>query len=267
MNGATQTLRPGPAPLASGIRSGSLALANSWRTGNDLMPLFPAFMEVAEGNSQWWQYAKPGQYNDPDDMALGFVFGRDAKNPSSVLGPSISYTEARLYLATWAMMKAPWMVSVDFARNCKRPTGCGSHDWPEWIVPLLSNTHLLAISQDALSAQAHRLWSNGPGGNNTNASAVFVPGGVTEVWSGPLANGCAAVMLVNKGDSLSVTMASFALVFSAAAARCSNASVFDVFGQRSLGQYTARFGMPVQPHGVELLRLTCVDRQPPNTPA
>jgi alpha-galactosidase len=47
------------------IWAADLALANSWRTGNDLMPLFPSFMQVAEGNSRWWQYSTPGHYNDP----------------------------------------------------------------------------------------------------------------------------------------------------------------------------------------------------------
>ena len=83
-----------------------LALANSWRTGNDLMPLFPDFMQVAEGNSRWWQYAKPGHYNDPDDVALGFLFGDTTGNTSTALPPTVSEAEAKLYLGTWAMMKA-----------------------------------------------------------------------------------------------------------------------------------------------------------------
>ena len=75
--------------------AGDLALANSWRNSNDLMPLFPTFMQVAEQNSQWWQYAKPGHYNDPDDVALGFVFGKRS-NTSTMLGSSVSESEAKL---------------------------------------------------------------------------------------------------------------------------------------------------------------------------
>lgn len=128
-----------------------LALANSWRTGNDLMPLFPSFMQVAEGNSHWWQYAKPGHYNDPDDVALGFVFGRNASHPWSALGDHVTQDEGKLYLGTWAMMKAPFILSVDFARNSNKPEG--ERNWPQWILPLVSNRDLIALSQDALSAQ------------------------------------------------------------------------------------------------------------------
>jgi alpha-galactosidase len=128
-----------------------LALANSWRTGNDLMPLFPSFMQVAEGNSHWWQFAKPGHYNDPDDVALGFVFGRNASHPWRALGDHVTEDEGKLYLGTWAMMKAPFILSVDFARNSNKPEG--ERNWPQWILPLVSNRDLIALSQDTLSAQ------------------------------------------------------------------------------------------------------------------
>ena len=47
-------------------------------------------MQVAEGNSAWWQYAKPGRYNDPDDIALGFIFGQNASHPWTALGGPLS---------------------------------------------------------------------------------------------------------------------------------------------------------------------------------
>lgn len=128
------------------------------------------------------------------------------------------------------MMKAPFILSVDFARNY-------GHNWPEWVVPLISNPHLIAISQDELSVQAHRLWSDSPtGGNNSNSSAVFVPAGQHEVWCGPLGQARAALMLVNKGESIATISASFALAGSAFH-HCDNVTVFDVFGQRTLGRW------------------------------
>eukprot|EP01048_Picozoa_sp_COSAG05_P018183 COSAG05_NODE_2613_length_2837_cov_1.206355_1_plen_580_part_00 len=236
-----------------------LALANSWRTGNDLMPLFPQFMQVAEGNSVWWQHAGPGHYNDPDDMALGFLFGARTAN-STALAATISHAEAKLYVGTWALMKSPFILSVDFARNSAKPEG--THEWAAWIVPLVSNPHLIAISQDALSVQGHRLWSDGPKGNNRNASAVFVPAGDRELWVGPLAGGHAVMMLVNKGENRAVVNASFALAgtkFTPSA--CANVSVFDVFGERPLGGWQGgSFGMEVQPHSAEMIRIDCATR-------
>ena len=109
-------------------------MANSWRTGNDLMPLYPSFMEVAEANSQWWQHAKPGHYNDPDDIALGFLFG--PTEGTTRLPQTLSRAEAHLYFATWVMMRAPLILSADFARN--EPDRGGS-EWPSWLLPLVTN--------------------------------------------------------------------------------------------------------------------------------
>eukprot|EP01052_Picozoa_sp_SAG31_P039760 SAG31_NODE_5584_length_2442_cov_3.322663_3_plen_130_part_00 len=111
-------------------------------------------LQVAEGNSMWWQYAKPGHYNDPDDVALGFVFGKDQSDPWNVLGPTVSETEAKLYLGLWALMKAPFILSIDFARNA--PVSRASRAWPQWILPLISNPHLIAISQDPLGCARRR---------------------------------------------------------------------------------------------------------------
>eukprot|EP01052_Picozoa_sp_SAG31_P039759 SAG31_NODE_5584_length_2442_cov_3.322663_2_plen_122_part_00 len=107
--------------------------------------------------------------------------------------------------------------------------------------------------------QGHRLWSDSLNGNNENASAVFVPPGyAAEVWVGPLVDDTAALMLVNKGDQLIVVNATFGL-----AGRhfqgCTNVSVFDVFGQRDLGFWNGtRFGMLVQPHGAEIVKIMCM---------
>ena len=108
------------------------------------------------------------------------------------------------------------------------------------------------------SLQGHRLWSDGINGNNTNASAVFVPpGNVTEVWVGPLAGAAAALMLVNKGEQLTIVNASFALA-GGALEGCKSVSVFDVFGQRDLGLWHGTsFGMPVSPHSAEIVKVAC----------
>jgi hypothetical protein len=220
-----------------------------------------AFMQVAEGNAAWWQYAKPGHYNDPDDVALGAPgpstsfwchlilkpenlprqaqdkhrktwkkekrFGRlhirkecivsmertgrprdrgRGETLSRYLGLATktlarsfprSTSKRVVYLArqsrdkrqedckekakqkekrffwcgacfsagTWAMMKAPFVLSVDFARNSARSrpgvSPASEADWPHWILPLVLNPDLIGISQDPLSVQAHRLWSSG----------------------------------------------------------------------------------------------------------
>ncbi len=96
-------------------------------------------------------------------------------------------------------------------------------------------------------------------GSNTNASAVFVPQGMQEVWVGPLAENEAALMLVNKAESLEIVSASFALaggVFTT----CHNVTLYDIFGQRSLGTWNGtEYRATVSPHSAEILRIGCAD--------
>ena len=105
--------------------------------------------------------------------------------------------------------------------------------------------------------QAHRLWSDAAdGGNNTNASATYVPPGHLEVWSGPLLHGEVALLLVNKGESISVINATFALH----APQCQGRRMLvrDVWGRRDYGAYNFSFGLKVAPHDGELLRCSCI---------
>ena len=86
---------------------------------------------------------------------------------------------------------------------------------------------------------------------------MFVPQGPQEVWAGPLADSEAALMLVNKAETLEVVSASFGLaggVFTT----CRNVSVYDVFGQRTLGYWnSSRYLGRVSPHSAEILRIGC----------
>ena len=107
----------------------------------------------------------------------------------------------------------------------------------------------------------------GVNGSNSNASAVFVPQGPQEVWVGPLADGEEALMLVNKAESLETVAAPFALAGArfgsggggGGAAGCSNVSIYDVFGQRSLGFWNGtEMRLRISPHSAEIIRIACV---------
>ena len=147
-------------------------------------------------------------------------------------------------------MKSPLVLSVDFARDSQP----GDFSWPSWILDLVLNREAIAINQDPLSVQGHRLWSDAR--NNSDSSAVFVPPGRLEAWSGPLANGDIAILLLNKGESISPINATFEL--HAPHCRGGQMHVRDVWGQRSYGAYNASFGIKVAPHDGELLRCSCI---------
>ena len=117
--------------------AGSMALANSWRTGNDLMPLYPLFADTAEGNSRWWEHAQPGQFNDPDSLAMGFLFGPNAP----LLGNQLTMAESRLYFGLWVMMKSPLILSINFAQDGKMGIA-----WPRWLLDIVTNKEVARVS-------------------------------------------------------------------------------------------------------------------------
>ena len=121
-------------------------------------------------------------------------------------------------------------------------------------MPLVSNRHLIAISQDPLSLQGHRLWSDGVNGSNANSSAVFVPPGLREVWVGPLAENKWAVALLNRHilANASITLDWAMLNVSATA----SFDVRDIWEGKDLGKMTGKFVANVKPRAVTYLLLT-----------
>jgi hypothetical protein len=74
-------------------------------------------------------------------------------------------------------------------------------------------------------------------------------------------------MLVNKAESLETVAAPFALAGArfgsggggGGAAGCSNVSIYDVFGQRSLGFWNGtEMRLRISPHSAEIIRIACV---------
>ena len=48
-------------------------VGNSWRTTGDIHDSWDKMISIADLNDKWWQYAKPGGWNDPDmlEVCLG----------------------------------------------------------------------------------------------------------------------------------------------------------------------------------------------------
>ncbi len=80
-----------------------------WRTTGDLGlesgDLLPGFYSIGLSNAQHWKYAKPGQWNDPDYILIGWV---GAANAQTIGHPtSLSGNEQYSYMSMWSLMAAP----------------------------------------------------------------------------------------------------------------------------------------------------------------
>jgi alpha-galactosidase len=104
------------------------------------------------------RFAGPGHWNDPDMLEVG--------------NGKLTLDENRLHMSQWALLAAPLLAGNDLA-NTK----------PE-ILAILTNREVIAIDQDPLGAQGHRVWRTGP----------------IDVWIKPLADGSKAVGIYNTGE-------------------------------------------------------------------
>ncbi len=114
-----------------------------WRTTGDLGAepdrRLPGFYGVAFSNAVHWEYARPGCWNDPDYVLIGYVdpmcTGTTHKTP---LTPSEQYS----YMSLWCLMAAPLVFSGDMARL------------DPFTLNVLCNAEVIDVDQDALGRQA-----------------------------------------------------------------------------------------------------------------
>ena len=114
-----------------------------WRTTGDLGAeadtILPGFYNIAFSNAQHWQYAKPGCWNDPDYLLIGYLgnwySGPDHK---TTLTPNEQYS----YMSLWCLMASPLIFSGDMPRL------------DAFTLNVLCNAETIEVDQDPLGRQA-----------------------------------------------------------------------------------------------------------------
>ena len=105
-------------------------VGNSWRTTQDIEPTWESMIHIADVNNQWYDYAGPGGWNDPDMLEVG--------------NGDWSLHEQRAHFALWCLMKAPLLLGNDL-RNMTND-----------VWDIIANTELIAWNQDPLGKQGYR---------------------------------------------------------------------------------------------------------------
>ena len=111
-------------------------VAHSWRATYDIQNRWECVVPHLDWINVYADFAGPGHFNDGDIL----------ESFNGVL----THDESVAHLALWAAMKSPLLIGCDLRQ-------------PECIagVPYFTNPELLAISQDALGAQARRVAAGG----------------------------------------------------------------------------------------------------------
>jgi alpha-galactosidase len=130
--------------------------------------------------------------------------------------------EYRMQMGLWSLLAAPLLAGNDLTKMS-----------PETLA-ILTNSEVIAVDQDRLGQQAHRVWEEGP----------------LEIWMKPLADGSKAVGLFNREQGTLKLTVRFRDIGVAEAA-----TVRDVWKSKDLGLFHGSFSADVGQHQMMLLKI------------
>jgi len=200
-----------------------------WRTTGDLGlqdgALLPGFYHIGLSNARHYEYAGPGQWNDPDYILIGRIGNaraHDEPPKPTPLTPSEQYS----YMSMWCLMAAPLFYSGDMRYL------------DEFTLNVLCNAEVIDVDQDPLGVQARPVVNNDE----------------TLIMAKPMADGSLAVGLFNLTELPRSMTLDFSIVGLAG-----QRDVRDLWRQKDLGTHNGNFTTKVPRHGVALLRLSRPD--------
>ncbi|PSJ41039.1 glycoside hydrolase family 27 protein [Allosphingosinicella deserti] len=192
-------------------------IGNMWRTTGDITDKWQGkynyswgVASIVDMNEPLWPYAGPGHWNDPDMLEVG--------------NGGLSDVEYRAHFSLWAMMAAPLIAGNDVA-NMNEATR-----------DILLNKEVIAVDQDRLGKQGHRVARNGD----------------QEIWSKPMADGGRALLFWNRGEAPARIEAKWEQLGLPGRLAL---RVRDLWAHKDLGRKKTGFAADVAPHGVVMVRL------------
>lgn len=149
---------------------------NLWRTTGDIVDSWESMSSIGFSQDKCSPYAKPGHWNDPDMLVVGWVGWGPDLHPTR-LSPSEQYT----HISLWSLLAAPLLLGNDLSKM------------DDFTINLLTNDEVLAVNQDPLGVQA---------------SKVYRADGL-EYWTKKLADDNRAVGIFNLDDDDRVVNVNF----------------------------------------------------------
>ncbi|MHB8970984.1 MAG: NPCBM/NEW2 domain-containing protein [Pirellulaceae bacterium] len=194
-----------------------------WRTTGDLglerNQRLPGFYNIGLSNAKHWEYAKPGQWNDPDYILIGWVGAAYDQSEGTPTG--LTANEQYAYMSMWSLMAAPLIFSGDMAKL------------DAFTLNVLCNAEVIDIDQDALGKQAR----------------IVKQDDDTLVLAKPLEDGSLAVGLFNLDDLQQTIRTSWQELGLTGPYR-----LRDAWRQVDIGTVDEKFEAVVPRHGVTLIR-------------
>ena len=196
-------------------------LVDLWRTTGDVQSNFASLLNNLDENNKLSSLMTPGHYNDPDMLVVG--------------NQGVLLTEAQVQFSAWAIVAAPILMSLDVT---------GPVD--SAILDLLTNTEVIAVSQDAAQIQGVRVSAAAPEG--------------VECWARPLAptsgvHAALAVLFINRSPLGSPSVNASCSWEELGLPTGAVAAVRDLYAHTDVGNVTGSVSALVAPHDSLLFKL------------
>lgn len=198
---------------------------HSWRTAGDLGGELNRIFPVALKNAEHRAWQKPGAWNDPDYIQIGYI--GEARTNSEPKPCPMTATEQYAFMSLWSLMASPLIFSGDMSRL------------DEFTLNVLCNPEVIAIDQDPLG----------------ECAKVIRISPETFVMVKQLEDGTKAIGLCNQDEIAHDVSASWSDLGVKGKQR-----VRDVWRHRDIGDFDGQYRATVPRHGVVLLKLTPVRR-------
>jgi alpha-galactosidase len=191
---------------------------NCWRTTGDIVDTWESMSGIGFSQDGHEKFAKPGNWNDPDMLVVGYVGWGPRLHPTR-LRPNEQYT----HISLWCLLSSPLLIGCDMTR------------FDDFTLSLLTNDEVLAINQDPLGKPAGRIKKDGD----------------IEIWARDLEDGSKAVGIFNLGlKKLPATLKLSDLGLKG------KHMVRDLWRQQDISTIENEFNTTVTAHGVVLVKLT-----------
>lgn len=192
-----------------------------WRTSGDLGFELDRIFDVALRNSSFRQYSKPGEWNDPDYIQIGWIGNASKMGVPELtpMPPNMQYA----YMSLWCLMAAPLIYSGDMAKL------------DAFTLNVLCNPEVIEINQDPLG----------------ECGRVIQQSRECFLMVKTMADGSKAVGLFNRGakeTDISFNWQDLEL--------SGSQQVRDLWHQKELGMFKDHFTAKVPAQGVFMIRIT-----------
>lgn len=189
-----------------------------WRTTGDIVDSWASLYNIGFSQTVQTQYAKPGHWNDPDMLIVGWVGWGPKLHPTR-----LTVSEQYTHISLWSMLAAPLLIGCDLSRL------------DDFTLNLLCNDEVNAVNQDVLGKQGYPI--------------VSTP--AYQIWMKELEDGSKAVALFNMNEATqSITLDLSKTGFNG------EVKLRDLWRQKDMGAFNGSFTSKVPAHGVTYVKIS-----------